>query len=255
MNLASAPRGSLFALMLIIAGALLFLDNLGVLPIGDIGAYQPAWMIAAGILILDRKRTPVAAIWAAALIVCGILIILGNLRILHVNADIIYPTILIAFGVTMLVRPVPFRQWQDGAHFFQATRRRPRYSGFQQNNGPGSYAGSTLNEAIVFSALKRRVDAQNFEGGKLDAVFGSIDLDLSGAGISSPDRQAAIEANAVFGGIEITVPRTWKVVMKSGAAFGGCDNKTVPPRPEAGFLPETLIITGEAVFGGITVRN
>ena len=59
----------------------------------------------------------------------------------------------------------------------------------------------------------------------------------------------------IFGGIEITVPRTWKVVMKNAAVFGGCDDKTVPPRPEPGFEPVTLVITGAAVFGGVEIRN
>ena len=43
--------------------------------------------------------------------------------------------------------------------------------------------------------------------------------------------------------------------MKSTAVFGGCDDKTVPPRPEPGFEPVTLVINGGAVFGGITIRN
>jgi len=89
----------------------------------------------------------------------------------------------------------------------------------------------------------------------VDAVFGSIELDLSGASISSPDRLAALEVNAVFGGVEITVPRTWKVVMKNAAVFGGCEDKTFPPRPEPGFEPATLVLTGSAVFGGIEIRN
>ena len=89
----------------------------------------------------------------------------------------------------------------------------------------------------------------------MEAVFGSIELDLSGASISSRDRRDDLEANAVFGGIEITVPRTWKIVMKNTAVFGGCEDKTVPPRPEPGFEPVTLVITGGAVFGGIEIRN
>jgi hypothetical protein len=112
-----------------------------------------------------------------------------------------------------------------------------------------------LQESVVFASLNRRVDTQQFEGGKVDAVFGSIELDLSEASISSPDRRASLEANAVFGGIEITVPRTWKVIMKGAAVFGGCDDKTVPPRPEPGFDPPTLVITGAAVFGGVEIRH
>lgn len=265
MSPPNAPRGNLFALLLIVAGSVLFLDNIGLLPIKEIKAYWPAALIVAGVWIVDRGKTVVAIIWAAAFIICGVLMILGNLRILHATADIVWPVMLIAFGATMLARPVSLRWWHERHlrerqkfHFVPPHRART-YAEFRQGGSqaaqPQNFPGNRLHEAIVFSAINRRVETQNFEGGKLDVVFGSIEVDLSGARISAPDRQAFITVNAAFGGIEITVPRTWKVVMKSKAVFGGCDNKTFPPRPEAGVTPETLVVTGDAVFGGITVRN
>jgi hypothetical protein len=99
------------------------------------------------------------------------------------------------------------------------------------------------------------METQQFEGGTLEVVFGSIEIDLSGASISSPERRAQLELSAVFGGIEITVPQSWKVVLQATAVFGGCDNRTLPPRPEPGLEPISLIVTGGAVFGGITIRN
>jgi hypothetical protein len=255
MKLSSAPRGSLFALLLIVAGALLFLDNLGILPIEDIRAYWPLWWVVGGVWILERRRNTVAVIWSMALIACGILLILGNLHVLRINGGVVWPIALIALGIMLLVRPAHLSNWPERIRLAGASRRRERFARFSQGYTGETSLGNSLNEAIVFSALNRRVETQQFEGGKLDVVFGSIDLDLSGAAIAAPNRQVAIEANAVFGGIEITVPRTWKVVMKSTAVFGGCDDKTVPPRPEPGFELATLVITGAAVFGGITIQN
>jgi hypothetical protein len=263
MNVNNVLSGSLFALMLIVAGALLFLDNLGILPLGDIEAYWPVWMILLGVLIVDRRKSVVAIIWAVALIACGILLILGNLRVLHVTEDVVYPMILIAFGATLLARPASLRDWNLHAlpgrmHFaasMRSMRRRQRFSGWRSDDTSDNFAGDTLNEAFVFRSMNRRVESQQFGGGKLDVVFGSIELDLSGASISAPDRRAELEANAVFGGIEIRVPRTWKVIMRSTSVFGGCDDKTIPPRPEPGLEPATLVIRGGAVFGGIEIRN
>jgi predicted membrane protein len=254
MNLTSAPRGSLFALMLILAGALLFLDNLGVLPIQDIRAYWPLWMVFFGIHIFDRVRSVTATIWALALAASGILLILGNLRIIHITGNVVWPVMLIALGAMMLIRPVDAVEWRERIRF-AAERRKQRFSRLRRETPTESFSGNRLHEAIVFGSLNRRVETQQFEGGKLEVVFGSIELDLSEASISSPDRQAAIELNAVFGGIEITVPRTWRVVMKSTAVFGGATDQTVPPRPEPGFPLVTLIVTGGAVFGGISIRN
>jgi predicted membrane protein len=246
MNLTNAPRGSLFALMLIIAGALLFLDNLGILPIHDIRAYWPIFIVMFGVHILDSRRGPVGRIWGLAVMAWGILLILGNLQILHVTGSIFWPVMLIAFGISMLVNPSHFHEWPE---------RLRKYSQIRPPSSRQSFFGNKLQESVVFASLNRRVETQQFEGGKVDAVFGSIELDLSEASISSPDRRASLEANAVFGGIEITVPRTWKVIMKGAAVFGGCDDKTVPPRPEPGLDPPTLIITGAAVFGGVEIRH
>jgi predicted membrane protein len=246
MNFDNLPRGSLFALMLIMAGAALFLDNLGILPIRDIRAYWPIFIVFWGVSMFERMKSPVAGIWAIAMIAWGSLLILGNLHVLRVTGSIFWPVMLIAFGVSMLMKPAQFREWPERVRLFSQSRFDSVREGF---------FGNKVHESIVFHSVNKRVETQQFEGGKLDAVFGYIDLDLSGSSISSPERQARILTNAVFGGIEITVPRTWRVVMKAAGVFGGCYDQTVPPRPEPGFQPVTLVITGAAVFGGISIKN
>jgi predicted membrane protein len=257
------------ALLLIAAGAFLFLDNIGIIPVHDLDAWWPVWMLVVGGLIVEHRRSVVSLIWAAGWIVCGILLILGNLHVIPVDEEVIWPILLIVIGTIMLVRPVSlsgwqsnFAQWQIHAREAAFERRRMRREARRERRdvwaGVGTrdvFAGDRLREAIVFSSLNRRVETQQFEGGSLEVVFGSIEIDLSEAAISSQDRRAALELSAVFGGIEIIVPRTWKVVLQATAVFGGCDNKTLPPRPEPGFEPATLIVTGGAVFGGITIQN
>jgi predicted membrane protein len=242
-------RGGFFAVLLIGAGALLFLDNLGLLPVEDIRAYWPLWLVFWGIWILSVRRNAHSVIWSTTLIAAGVLLILGNLRIIHITGSIIWPLLLIAFGVMMLVRPIRPADWRE------RIRHRHRSRFMAPEAVTQSFYGDRLDESAVFSSLNRHVESQNFEGGKIDSVFASIELDLTTAAISSPTHTAVLEANSVFGGIEIRVPRTWKVVMKSTAVFGGCEDKTVPPRPEPGFPIPTLVLTGGAVFGGISVQN
>jgi hypothetical protein len=240
------PRGSLVAVILIVAGALLFLDNLGLLPIHNIGDYWPLALVAWGVTIFERKRTAHSLIWAATVIVFGCLLLLGNLHIIHVTGSIFWPLVLIAFGATMLVGrsglPASLPAWWTAQCDAGAKTRQ-------------AFFGDKLMESVVFSGAERRVESQNFQGGKVEAVFGGIDLDLSGAAITSPDRRAILEVNAVFGGIEIRVPRTWRIEKKGSAVFGGFEDRTFPPRPEPGVEPPTLLIRGAAVFGGIDVKN
>ncbi|MGA2713971.1 MAG: DUF5668 domain-containing protein [Bryobacteraceae bacterium] len=238
-------RGSIFALILIVSGVLLFLDNLGLLPIRNIRAYWPLVPVAWALSIIERRRGAHAIIRASAVIVFGCLLLLGNLHIIHMTAGIFIPMLLIYLGIIILIR--------GGRE--QMCHWPPRRFDAGSSTRESSFLGNKLMESVVFSGSERRVESQNFEGGKVEAVFGGLELDLSGAAITTPDRRAVLEANAVFGGIEIRIPRTWRVERESAAVFGGFDDKTVPPRPEPGFEPPTLVIRGSAVFGGIEVKN
>ena len=280
MTLGNLPRGSVFALLLIIAGAVLFLDNIGILPIPDIQAYWPVFIVFWGATMLERWRSAVSVIWGLAVIAWGVLLILGNLHILPVTGTVFWAIALIAGGVTMLVRPVEFRQWHEKMRASQQEarerreQRRTNYREWREKRRAdvhdwrermqSQYAGFTigrnifgnkLREATLFGSLTRRVQTQQFEGGSVSAVFGSIALDLTDAAIPPPDHTAILKVDALFGGIEITVPRNWRVVMKSSAMMGGCDDRTIPPRPDPGVETPTLVIKGAAIFGGIEIRN
>jgi hypothetical protein len=268
------PRGRLFALMLIIAGALLFLDNLGIIPIEHIGAYWHMALVFFGAGLLYERRGPIEMIWALTLIAAGILLILGNLDLLHVTAGAIWSLLLIAAGAILLVRPAFFKPFIMRPHGLRPPRGlHPRHD-FRHRHGFGGreawsnaatdFTGNKLREVAIFFGVKRRVESQDFQGGELVSVFGSIELDLSEALIAAPERfedgrrverGAVLEASAVFGAIDIIVPRTWRVVSEGAGVFGAYEDKTVPPRPEPGFEVPVLILRGGAVFGSVTLRN
>jgi len=241
----NTARRSVFALTLIVAGVLLFLDNLGLLPIPNIRAYWPLVPIAWALVIIERRRGPHTMIRVLAVIVFGGLLLLGSLHVIHMTARLFFPLLLIYLGVIILISRGRERM----------CRWPPDRFGAGSYTRESSYSENKLMESVVFSGSERRVESQNFEGGKVEAVFGGIELDLSGAAITLPERRVVLEANAVFGGIEIRIPRTWRVERQSEAVFGGFSDKSVPPRPEPGFDPPTLVIRGSAVFGGIEVKN
>jgi hypothetical protein len=59
----------------------------------------------------------------------------------------------------------------------------------------------------------------------------------------------------MFGGVEIWVPQNWTVEVVGHGIFGGYDDKTLPPRINPGDKPQHLVLTGYAMFGGVTVKN
>ena len=83
---------------------------------------------------------------------------------------------------------------------------------------------------------------------KINAIFGGVKLDLKNAII---DQDVVINASAIFGGIDIYVPKNVKVKTKSVPIFGGVNNKANISTDEKS---HTIYINGTAVFGGIEIK-
>ncbi len=252
---ATFGASSVFGLMLVVGGTLLFIDNLNILPFELAGIFWPLALLVASGAFLLRTNRPTSRVWAGAGVFAGFLLILGHFHLLHVNDDVIWAVGLIAAGVVMLMSRMSLgdlgrrwndRRWNDDRFRFGVTIGSSR-----KTRG----ANETLMEYAVFSAVKRHIESPNFEGGELNSVFGGIEIDLRRAGISSQDRTATIEANAAFGGVEIRIPENWRLNLQGTAIFGAYEDKTIPPRPEPGVEMPTLVIRGGTAFGAVVIRN
>lgn len=80
------------------------------------------------------------------------------------------------------------------------------------------------------------------------AVMGGIQLDLTSASFAAPD--ATIEAYALMGGVEITVPPDITVVVHGGAFMGGFADSVHQQGPPGS---PVLHVTGFAMMGGVDV--
>ncbi len=252
---ATFGASSVFGLMLVVGGTLLFIDNLNVLPFELAGIFWPlALLVASGAFFLRTNR-PTSRVWAGAGVFAGLLLILGHFHLLHVNDDVIWAVGLIAAGVVMLMSRMSLgdlgRRWNDRTRNDDRFRFGVTIGSSRKTRG----AYETLMEYAVFSAVKRHIETPNFQGGELNSVFGGIEIDLRRAGISSPDRTAIIEANAAFGGVEIRIPENWRLNLQGMAIFGAYEDKTIPPRPEPGVEMPTLVIRGATAFGAVVIRN
>jgi hypothetical protein len=115
--------------------------------------------------------------------------------------------------------------------------------------------GDSLDEHALFSGVERRVGANNFKGGIITAVFGGVEVDFRSADIEG--EEAVIFVEAIFGGIELTVPDRWNVTFVGQNIFAGYSDETRPPLPDptGTATRKTLLLRGRAVFGGISVKN
>lgn len=228
----SPASGIVFGGIIVLVGLGLLLDNMGIVSFRDVWRYWPLLLIVYGVSRVLSSGGISSYVWGGAIALIGALLLLDNLDIVPFNVDLIWPLVIIAFGLSMLVRAIDRKRHVEGA--------------------PAS-SGPVLSIVAIFSGHRRNVDSQDFRGGEVVAVFGGVRLDLRHAAMTL-DR-AVLEINAVFGGVEIRVPENWMVTMKGAGIFGGFDDKSVHPKPDPNVKTPELVITGAAVFGGTSVSN
>jgi predicted membrane protein len=231
--------GIIIAVLMIAAGVLLFLDNMGMFHIYNVWRLWPVALIAVGFSKLFDARGAGGRVWAVLVMAAGAVFLLDNLGIWRTNWGMIWPLALVGVGISML---------------FHAFERRDLPSSSRPGASVSTSSADSLREWATFGGIKRRLNTQDFQGGEMIAVFGGIEVDLREANIPN-GKEVVVDANATFGGIELRVPYSWEVVTRGMGIFGGYEDKTVPPRPTEGVKPPRLLVTGYAVFGGVSIQN
>lgn len=98
----------------------------------------------------------------------------------------------------------------------------------------------------AFSGCNMNFDGEVFDGAELTATFGGVKCDLRSAIL---EKDCAIKATAVFGGIDILVPPHVNVSVSSTSIFGGISNKTAPKKDAV-----TIWVSGTCMFGGVDIK-
>lgn len=233
------------AIVLIGLGVLFFLNNLHIVPVRDVIRYWPAIFIAVGIVQLVDSAFPAGRTVGGILAACGAVMLARNLGYLDVALRDLWPLILIAIGVLMLLNRTIF--WREGLQV--GISRSQRWRRWREQE----YRPGMLDEFAVFGGGKRKVNTFDFKGGRVEAIFGGFEIDLRDA-IMEGD-SAVLEASAVFGGIEIRIPAHWSAVVQGVGIFGGYSDETTQPNPTIVPNPKRLICKGAGVFGGVEVKN
>lgn len=218
MNTGRAVLGFAFVAL----GTLLLLDQGDVLDAGAvIAAWWPSLFLVAAVLnLVSRPRQPIGA---AVLAVIGLLLLGATTGLVTSSVlALLWPLAIIALGVWLLVRrPAATTAGATGDDVFSAT--------------------------VLFSGRKLVSTSRDFRGGNATAVFGGVEVDLTGARLHGT---ADVEVVALFGGVELKVPPGWRVLMDGPAIFGANENKV--PAPLEDDAP-TLRVRATAIFGGVEV--
>jgi predicted membrane protein len=219
--------------IILAVGIIFLLDSLGYVRARHFLQFWPMILIFVGGAKIARRDS---RIWGALVLLFGIFLQLSELGIGHFSWGQFWPLLLIAGGAMAM--------WSA----IQARRLMPTAS--SDTIDPRD----TLEESAIFGGIEKRLNSREFRGGRLQAIFGGIELDLRDADMLG--NEAVIHANAIFGGIEMRVPETWYVATRGQGVFGGFSDSTrfsAPADPEK--PKKTLIVLGTSLFGGVEIRN
>ncbi len=241
-------------------GILFLLENLGFVYVRNVWEFWPIILILLGLARLTTSYTPSGRVSGGVLLLIGGVFLANNLGFIPWDIwHLFWPVVLILWGVGMLTRSLDRgangggsaggnSMW--GPNWDPGNWRTRMGGGFgpMRDTGP-----NTVHQWAFFGGSRRRVESQDFEGGDALAIFGGIRVDLRQA--ASTKNEVHLEANALFGGVDIRVPESWGVIMRGMGVFGGFEDGT---RGRNSGLPPgkpTLVVSGMAVFGGVTVKN
>ncbi|MCR3921166.1 MAG: cell wall-active antibiotics response protein, partial [Firmicutes bacterium] len=183
---------SLFGIIVIIAGVILLLENLGYTTV-NLFDYWPLLLIVWGLQSLwTGSRNPGAQGLSVFVIVIGIILLANSLAWADINVRsifrVFFPVLIILMGVSLMLGR--------------------------------SFAGKST--MAIMGGVERGKNAPwQLESGSYVAFMGGIELDLRHAII--PEGETLLDLTAVMGGVDIRVPANLPVMGDGFAVLGGVE--------------------------------
>jgi len=215
----------LLGFILVGIGGILIARNYGWLDY-EFSRYLISWqmlLIVIGLFNLARRA------YTAAII----LISIGTFFLIDIPDNMrenFWPAIIVLVGVSFLLQ----------------RKRHPRINPFPGMDNT-SQTTDFIDETAIFGGRNISVVTDNFQGGKITAIFGGSKINLRYA---KPVEGCTIDVATIFGGTKIIVPEDWNVKIEVVSIFGGFEDKrgySVISRTGTGKI---VVIKGTCIFGG-----
>lgn len=223
-------RNVLWGIALIVAGVIWGLNAIGII---NVKLFFDGWwtlfIIVPCFLDLFKEEDKTGNIIG---IIIGVALLLASQNVIEFEFvwKMIVPVILVLIGISMILKDTFGNKINSEIEKVNKTQ------------------GNKDRCSAIFSGQNVKFDNQEFLGTNLTSAFGGLECDLRKAIIT---KDVVINANAIFGGIDIFVPSNVKVKIKSTPIFGGVSDET---KTEANEDSHTVYINGLALFGGIEVK-
>ena len=219
------PSQVVLGALIVLVGVVLLLDTTDVYETRPLFDYLPSLFVLLGLYALWRGglRNFFGPLIVVVLAGAWQLVELDYVEWAQVRE--FWPVFLIVFGLSLL------------------------YSHYGRR--PDETSVDHLSTFAVFSGREQRSTSKDFRGADLTAVFGGAELDLRDAEVADPP--ANVSAIAMFGGVEVSVPRDWNVELEVLPILGAASDER--PRGEGHREQVDLVVSGFAAFGGVSVDD
>jgi predicted membrane protein len=223
---------AILGFVLVIVGIALLFHQLNFIPffVPHFLFRWPMMLIIFGAFLFLTKPNKMPGV---SIMVVGFLFLLGEINP-GFNPGSWWPVFLILAGLGIL-----FRKKKGGseAEFFQHTT---------------TSSNKMLDENAIFSGGERIIRTTDFSGGRVNAIFGGLEINLLHATLA-PGRNT-IEVFAAFGGVTFYIPSDWNVRSEVTAIFGGFTEQRVLS-PAGTNSDRELVIKGVVMFGGGEIKS
>ncbi len=260
--------GIIFGAIILGIGVLLLLRKLGIF-FPDWLLTWPMILIVVGVFTLIKHEFQ--SFFGAVILAFGLYFLLE--RELGYNFGIqqyLLPIGLIALGIHIILKKKREKEVLENLQS-QIKNRSAASSGFKstaEEFGPqekiestGSFSGMSGTSGASFSdrvsidailsGVNKRVMSKNFQGGKLTAAFGGIDLDLTQADFNGI---ITLQIDVIFGGMKLIVPPHWDVRTEVSNIAAGVEDKRLFRQSEID-KDKVLVLKGTIFFGGLEIKS
>jgi predicted membrane protein len=225
----------MIGIILIIAGLILILKKSTVLPqpldyfIDDVIFSWQMLLIAIGVvsLIGSDNKTPGIVLISVG----GFFLIPELFTDFFRSFNFFWPALFIVIGVVLLLNS-------------------------KRLSGVSSYKGESKADIIdivnIFSGAERQLITDNFKGGKITAIFGGGEVNLTRCSLAPGDN--VIEITCIFGGTTIIVPENWNVIIEVTPILGGFSDNRKIIGDVMRDNTRTLAVRGTVIFGGGEIK-
>lgn len=224
---------AIIGVVLVVVGAFLIMRNTGIFPgfIDHIVFSWPMLLVTIGLVItLGSSENKTGGIIVMAV---GAFFLVPHIFRETFDFNMFWPAVFIIVGL-----------------IFIFSKKRGGWRGITTVSQVGDDYIDIIN---IFSGGERQIMSENFKGGKVTAIFGGSEIDLSQAKLAQGISE--LEIACIFGGTTIIVPSDWNVKVEVVPVLGGFGDERKLVIGRSVDTSRQLIIKGAVVFGGGEIKS